>query len=171
MPSRATARRVRPSAVLALAVVIAASAPSPGRAQLFIGSHPEPGFAIGPLTLRASITEGTGPVGVDVLWSIVLPPGRSPASVAQDLYLLWPGEMAGDAPPGERDPALGRFIETQGFSVTAEGRLPLVAESLAEDGPAPREETQPGGAPFVTFVQTGGALGLSPPATLIKIPW
>jgi len=171
MSARAMARRLRPSAVLALAMGLAASAPAPGGAQLFIASREDPGFTIGPLTLRASVAEGTGPVTVDVLWSIVLPPGRSAAAAAQDMYVLWPGEMVGDATPGAPDPALGRYVEAQGFSVTAEGRLPLVAESLSEGGQGPREEMQPGGAPYVTFVQTGGALGLSPPATFIRIPW
>ena len=32
-------------------------------------------------------------------------------------------------------------------------------------------EPQAGGAPFVVFVQDGGALGLSSPATFIRIPW
>ena len=55
--------------------------------------------------------------------------------------------------------------------MTGEGRLPLIAQSLSEGGQGPKEEVQAGGAPYVTFVQTGGALGLSPPATFIRIPW
>ena len=105
MSARAMARRLRPSAVLVLAASFALIAPVPARAQLFIASRPDPGFTIGPLTLRANVTEGTGPVTVDVLWSIVLPPGRSAADAAQDVYLLWPGEVTGDATPGTADPA------------------------------------------------------------------
>ena len=42
----------------------------------------------------------------------------------------------------------------------------LLARGLADGA----TEVQATGAPFVTFVQTG-ALGLSPPATFIRIPW
>ena len=73
--------------------------------------------------------------------------------------------------PGTADPALTRYVEAQGFDVIGEGRLPLIAQSLSEGGQGPKEEVQAGGAPYVTFVQTGGALGLSPPATFIRIPW
>jgi hypothetical protein len=171
MSARAMAQHLRPTAVLALAAGLALSAPVPAPAQLFIASRPDPGFTIGPLTLRANVTEGTGPITVDVLWSIVLPPGRSAADAAQDIYLLWPGEVTSDATPGTADPALTRYVEAQGFDVIGEGRLPLIAESLSEGGQGPKEEVQAGGAPYVTFVQTGGVLGLSPPATFIRIPW
>src|SRR5437016_5383767 len=41
----------------------------------------------------------------------------------------------------------------------------------AADGRSVRE-TIPGGAPFVTFIRTtGGPMGISAPAALIKIPW
>jgi hypothetical protein len=140
-------------------------------AQIFIAARPDPGFAIGPLTIRATVTESSGPVTIDVLWSIVLPPDRSAAAVAQDLYLLWPGEVDGVAIPGKADPALVRYVEERGFDVVGESRLPLTALSLAEGGAGPPEEPQAGGAPSVIFVQSGGILGLSPPAALIRIPW
>ncbi|HYB69729.1 MAG TPA: hypothetical protein VEH80_03615 [Candidatus Bathyarchaeia archaeon] len=63
--------------------------------------------------------------------------------------------------------------------MTGEGRVPLLIRSLAEGGSAESSATStpgaspaapPSTAPFVTFVQTGG-LGLSPPATFIRIPW
>ena len=101
----------------------------------------------------------------------MLPPGRSAADAAQDVYLLWPGEVTGGPTPGAADPALARYVEAQGFDVIGEGRLPLIAQSLSEGGQGPKEEVQAGGAPYVTFVQTGGALGLSAPATFIRIPW
>jgi hypothetical protein len=46
----------------------------------------------------------------------------------------------------------------------------LSAQRLNERGRVPAE-AQPGGAPFVVFVQEDGALGLSASATLIRIPW
>jgi hypothetical protein len=171
MSARTVAQHLRGSAVLALAASLAMGAPVPASAQLFIASRPEPGFTIGPLTLRANVTAETGPVTVDVLWSVVLPPGRSAASAAQDVYLLWPGEVTAEPASEKADPALTRYVEEQGFDVIGEGRLPLIAQSLSEGGQGPKEEVQAGGAPYVTFVQTGGALGLSPPATFIRIPW
>jgi len=161
-----------PRAPLLLVVAgIALVAPTTARAQLFIASRPDPGFTVGPLTIRATVEERPGPVTVDVLWSLVVPPSRSAAEVAQDLYLLWPGEIQGEATLGKADPSLSRYVEVQGFDVVGEGRLPLMAESLSHGGTGSGQEAQGSGAPYVVFVQTGGALGLSPPATLIRVPW
>lgn len=151
-----------------LAGLLVLGAPGSARAQIFFSSRPNPDFTIGPLMIRASVAEETGPVEVQVLWSIVLPPRRSPEEVAQDLYLLWPGEIRGGTLGEKPDPGLARYVEALGFSVIDEGRVPLALQSLDES--APRVQV-PGGASFVTFVQTSGALGLSPPATWIRIPW
>jgi hypothetical protein len=120
--------------------------------------------------IRARVTEGARAVTVNVLWSLVIPTAARPADVAQDLYLLWPGEIQDGATPGPADPVLVSSVETRGFSIIGNGRLELFAQSLSEGGGAPAEP-QPAGATFVVFVQEGGALGLSPPATLIRIPW
>jgi hypothetical protein len=53
------------------------------------------------------------------------------------------------------------------------GRLALRARNLyarRRDGQSASEPIA-GGAPFVTFVREGGALGLSSPATWIRLPW
>jgi hypothetical protein len=150
-----------------LAVVALVLAPAPAWAQLFLASRPDPPFTIGPLMIRATVREGPGPVPVVVAWSLQLPANRRSADVAQDLFLLWPGEVSNDAPEQKPDVALARYVTDQGFDVIAEGRVRLVARSLGEEG---RTEAPSTGAPFVTFVQTG-ALGLSPPATFIRIPW
>ena len=76
--------------LLVLAVLAALLAPAPAGAQLFVASRPQPPFAIGPLMVRATVSEGTGPVPVVVSFSLQLPPNRTAADVAQDLYLLWP---------------------------------------------------------------------------------
>jgi len=159
--------------ILGMAFVLAAMPilfPSAVRAQVFIAARPVPGFAIGPLTLRASVAEGGGPVALDVLWSIVLPANRTASELAQDLYLLWPGEVRGEATPGKPDPVLARYVEERGFDIVGEGRLPLVALSLAE-GTGGAAEQPVGSATYVIFVQSGGTLGLSPPASFIRIPW
>mgnify|MGYP003694229339 CR=1 FL=1 len=82
---------------------LALSAPVPARGQLFIASRqirihdraPHP---------AGQCHGGDRSITVDVLWSIVLPPGRSAADAAQDVYLLWPGEVTGDPTPGRPIP-------------------------------------------------------------------
>ncbi len=138
-------------------------------AQLFFASRPDPAFTIGPLTIRARVTEDGDPmaVAVDVQWGLAVPASTRPDEIAQDLYLLWPGEVEGDSAADQRDPALAKYVEDRGFSVIGEGRLALHALSLTGGV----DEPEPGGAPFVVFVLEDGALGLSPPATLVRIPW
>ncbi len=158
-----------------LAVVALVLAPASARAQLFVASRPDPPFTIGPLMIRATVREGAGPVPVVVAWSLLLPPSQRPGDAAQDLFLLWPGEVVNDLPEPPRDAALARYVAEQGFDVIGEGRVRLVARNIgssggSDGGGAGSTEAPAGGAPFVTFVQTG-ALGLSPPATFIRIPW
>ena len=109
----------------------------------------------------------------DVLFSLVIPANRSAADLEQDLFLLWPGKVASVEGLGPADPELKRTVEQQGFEILEEGRLHLEARNLYQRGPDGRRlrEPIPGGAPFVTYVREGGALGLSPPATYIRIPW
>lgn len=149
-----------------LAVALCFLAPVPAQAQLFLASRPEPPFTIGPLMVNATVREEAGPIPVVVTWGLLLPPDRQAADVAQDIFLLWPGEIRNDAPTRKPDAALARYVTDRGFDVTAEGHVGLLARGLADGA----TEVQPAGAPFVTFVQTG-ALGLSPPATFIRIPW
>jgi len=153
-----------------LAALLVAS-PSAAEAQLFFASRPDPALEVGPLIVRAHVTPDLGPIEVHVLWSLELPQNRSTAGMEQDLYLLWPGEVGGTVAGQTADPALSRYVEARGFTVIGEGRLPLVAQSLYAVGSTARAEAVPGGAPFVIFVQDNAALGLSPPATWIRIPW
>jgi hypothetical protein len=151
--------------------LLVAGAPAPSAAQLFLASRPHPEFRIGPLFVRAGITPALGPVTLDVLWSLEIPPTRSALDVEQDLYLLWPGAVDGLRSDGPPDPALTRYVESRGFTALSEGRLPLFAESLyRRNGESPPEPVG-GGAPFVSFVQTSGPHGLTAPATFIRIPW
>ncbi len=154
-----------------LAALLLGGTPTPARAQLFLASRPHPEFMIGPLFVRASVTPLLGPVTVDVQWSVVIPPTRSARRVEQDLYLLWPGSVTGDPSAGPPDPALARYVGARGFTATDEGRLPLFAHGLSQMGNGLAPEPVAGGAPFVTFVRGGGPLGLTPPATYIRIPW
>src|SRR2546428_139673 len=78
-----------------LAALLIGVLPVPTGAQVFLGSRPHPEFEIGPLFVRASVTPALGPVTVDVLWSLEIPPTRSALELEQDLYILWPGEVDG----------------------------------------------------------------------------
>jgi hypothetical protein len=155
----------------ALASFLVASAPPAAHAQIFLASNPHPGFTVGPLFLRASVSPELGPVTVDILWSLVLPPGRSAAEVAQDLYLFWPGPVVGRETAGKPDPDLARYVEARGFTVIDEGQVALLAHGVRQMGRDVAADPPAGGAPFVTFVREGGPLGLTAPATYVRIPW
>jgi hypothetical protein len=161
----AQARRALLLAALVLLVVPAAAS-----AQVFIASIPDPTFAVGPLTIRATVTPALSPVDIEVRWSLDIDAGKSRAGIEQDIYLLWPGEVK--SPLGDKpgDKTLEKYVEARGFSVIGGGRLPLYAQNIYAEGveAAPKPV---GEAPYVTFVQDSHALGLSPPGTWIRIPW
>lgn len=156
--------RLRRVGLLLVAALVLA-APAPAGAQLFFSATPSPDLRIAPLTIRAAVTPARGPVQVRILFSVAAPTGAP----VPDLYLLWPGEVKGDPALGPLDAALAQEVTALRFDVVEEGRLPLRARHLTGEGAAAREPVK-GGAPYVTFVQTGGALGLSAPATWIRIP-
>src|SRR5438445_12808889 len=86
-----------------LAFLILGTAPRILHAQVFIASKPHPEFWIAPLFITANVrsqdlTRDPGPLTLTVSWSVAPPPNRDPASLARDLYLLWPSESGG--PPG-----------------------------------------------------------------------
>jgi hypothetical protein len=159
---------------LVVAAALAAAcgaAPAPGLAQVFLASRADPEFAIGPLFVRASVDPGLGPVAVDVLWSLAVPPTRSALGLEQDLYLLWPAEIRGD-PGAAADPTLAEYVRVRGFTVASEGRLPLLVEELYPPPGAGPAERLIGSAPFVAFRRVGLAgLGVQPAAALVRVPW
>jgi hypothetical protein len=163
---RSVCRAVLSGALATLAVAAIHVAAS---AQVFLASTSQPRFTIGPVFVRAAIDPRLGPVTIDVLWSLAVPPGAD--TDGQDLYLLWPGAVTGEPSLGKPDPTLVRFVEARGLGVTDEGRLPLAAERVQSLGGQPRWEPLAGGAPFVTFVRPGGPFGLTAPATYVRIPW
>ena len=154
-----------------LGALLLIAVPAAAEAQVFLASRPHPDFAVGPLFVRAAVSPALGPITVEILWGLVVPPTRSALEIEQDLYLLWPDAITGDPGLGAPEPALARFVTERGFDVVGEGRAALFAQALyqLEDGQPP--EPLPGGAPFVAFVRSGGPLGLSAPATLLRIPW
>ena len=158
-------------AAWALAAALLAALPAVADAQIFLGSRPHPGFEIGPVFIRASVGPSLGPTTVDVLFSLAIPPRRSIAELEGDVFLLWPGEVGRDEGPDAVDTVVGRHVTERGFSIIAAGRLPLFAQSLYQTGGKTVREEIKGGAPFVTFVRDGGALGLTSPVSYIRIPW
>jgi len=161
-----------PGRAWVLAALLSLAAPGAAHAQLFLASRPDPAFAIGPLFIQASVTPALGNVVVDVLFSVDVPASRSGADIEQDLLLLWPSAVVPDPNVGKPDPGLERYLGERGFSVIESGRLPLAARNLYRntDG-AGAAEPIAGGAPFATFVRDVGPLGLSSPATWVRIPW
>jgi hypothetical protein len=109
----------------ALAGLLSLAAPGAAHAQLFLASRPDPTFAIGPLFVQATVTPALGPIAVDVLFSVDVPPTRSGADVEQDLFLLWPGAVVPDPAIGKPDAALERYLTARGFSVVESGRAAM----------------------------------------------
>jgi hypothetical protein len=157
---------------LVLAALVVGAGASRADAQVFFAARSHPEFLIGPLLVRASIAPELDETVLDIQFSVVVPPGRQAADVGQDLHLLWPGSVEPVPDLGPPDPALKQWVEEHGFSVLEEGRLRLEARNLYQRGNDGRRlrERVPGGAVFATFVREG-ALGLTAPATLIRIPW
>jgi hypothetical protein len=154
---------------LLLGALLVAAFPAAPAAQVFIASRADPGFEIGPLFIRADVTARPGPVTVDILWSIAVPPGRTLRDGQQDLYLLWPGAILPDAALGAGEPTLDRLVEGRALDPIDGGRIAYAARNLYGADPG-RWEAIAGGAPFVTYVRSGG-MGLSAPASLVRIPW
>jgi hypothetical protein len=155
-----------------LAVLLLGGLPAAGDAQVFLASRSHPDFTVGPLYVRAAVTPEMGPVTVDIFWSLVVPPNKSAADVVDgDLFLLWPSAVTPAPNLGPPDAQLVSYVEQRGFTVIEEGRLELSARNLYETNRDKAVERIPGGAPFVTIVRQGGALGLTTPATYVRIPW
>src|SRR5262249_51886586 len=137
---------------LALAIVfVTVAMPALAQAQVFIASRPHPGFEIGPLFIRATVTPELGPVPIDVTWSVSVPANHTATDLEQDMTLLWPGALVHDG-KGERDAALVKYVSGHGFKVTDGGRVEMFA--INQFGP-PGQRRQPiaAGAHFVSFVR------------------
>ena len=153
-----------------LAALLSLAAPGAAHAQLFLASKPDPAFAIGPLFVQAAVTPAMGPVVVEVLFSVDVPPTKSAADIEQDLFLVWPSAVVADRAVGPPDPAVERYLTQRGFDVIDSGRVALAARNLYRSDNAAAEPIA-GGASFATFVRSNSALGLSAPATWVRIPW
>ncbi len=153
-----------------LGAVLLCGLPSASTAQVFMAPRPHPPFTIGPLYVRASVSPGVTDVPVDIFWSLVLPAGAPASDAEGDLLLLWPSALVPVSSLGQPDPAVARYVEERGFASIEEGRLEMSARQISASGDGTWQAI-PGGAPFATFVRQGGALGLTSPASYVRIPW
>jgi len=154
-----------------LVVVTLVSGPATAGAQVFLATRPNPEFKIGPVFIRATVDPSLGPVTVDVLWTLAVPPTRSALGLEQDLYLLWPAEIRGEE-QAAGDAKLADYVRSRGFTTIREGRLPLFVEHLYNRRGATPTDREAGTASFVTFRHLGlESLGVLPTASMIKIPW
>jgi hypothetical protein len=132
-------------------------APCDGVAQVFLATRPHPEFAIGPLLVVAGVRPDLGPVSVRVSFGLTLPPNGHLEDMQQDLYLLWPAEVADASAAGAPDPVLRAYVEQRGFAVVTEGRLALAVRDRAKLGtPAPSDplpESAPAQAGVGTLVK------------------
>jgi hypothetical protein len=154
--------------VLGIAVV-------PAHAQVFIAANARPEFWIAPLFVSASVksedvARRASAVTVTVSWSVAPPPNRTPAEIAQDLYLLWPGEVAGTVHRDGADPTLAQQVEGLGFTIKEHGVLPLSARNRSGMGTGAGVRLL-GEARFVTFARRESSARGARGATFIRIPW
>src|SRR2546429_484470 len=107
--------------VLALLTGVVPSA----SAQVFLAKDPNPQFRPAPLFVNHAMPrDPAGLVQVNLSWSLTSPAGRTPP-VDDDLYLLWPAEIAQPAADGAAEPELARYVESRGLHVQGSGRLLL----------------------------------------------
>src|SRR3954464_12988652 len=90
-----TMRSRRPRVLLgalALGALLALPAPVPG--QVFFGSQPKSGLVVTPLFIVAGVSPDADGVAIEVMFSVLIPPGKSALDLEQDVFLLWPGQIA-----------------------------------------------------------------------------
>jgi len=160
-------RELRRALLGALAAAIAL--PSVCAAQVFLASEPHPEFAVGPLFLIANVRPDRS-VTVNLSFSLTPQPGVSIAALRQDLFLLWPAEIAESTAPGPPDPGLARNLSEQ-FSIVGGGRLQLRARDRTLVGTGQLGDVLPEVASYVTVTRRGSLANQVSPVSYVKIPW
>src|SRR3954469_25906610 len=133
-----TMRSRRPRVLLgALALGALLALPAPASGQVFFGSQPKSGLVVTPLFIVAGVSPDAGGVAIEVMFSVLIPPGKSALDLEQDVYLLWPGQVVA-ASPGASGITLPPHVAAQ-VTTIGEGRLQLQAkrnyESTADSEP------------------------------------
>ena len=108
-------------------------AAAPAAAQIFLAAHPHPEFRVGPLFINAAVPRDLGVVRVNLSWSLTSPAGRTPPP-HDDLYLLWPMEIAEPTATGPADLELRPYVEARGLMVLGSGRLTLRSRDRSRIG-------------------------------------
>ena len=153
---------------LPLAIAFSLVAVMPVDAQVFLAASPHPQFSVGPLFVSASVPRDLGLVQMNVSWSLSVPSGHTPPD-GEDLFLLWPGEIAAPTTEGAADPALVRYVESRGLQVLGGGRLVLRGRDRSRIGTTNLGDALDVVAAYVTFIRPGSPqLGVG---SYIVIPW
>src|SRR6266581_1779966 len=143
--------------------------PSESSAQIFLASKPHPDFAVGPLFVIANVRPDLS-VTVNISFSLTLRPGAAHAAMEQDLFLLWPAEVAEPTAEGPADPALARGLHDH-LVVLSSGRLKLQSRDRTLVGTGQLGEALPEVASYVTVTRQGPLGSQVSPISYIKIPW
>jgi hypothetical protein len=143
--------------------------PPTASAQVLLASEPHPDFTVGPLFVIATVRPDRA-VTVNLSFSLTPRPGASRGAMEQDLFLLWPAEVAEATAPGPADPALGRSLSAK-FVVLNSGRLLLRSRDRTLVGTGQLGEVLPQVASYVTVTRAGSLAGQISPVSYIKIPW
>jgi len=159
---------IKSCTAIAAFLCAAMAIPPPGHGQVFLASQPHPEFTIGPLFVVASVSPGQPSVTVNLSWSLTTGPVTSKSDIAQDLFLLWPAEIAEATAPGAAEPQLVREVERRGLQVLSSGRLVLRSRDRLQLGTAALGEAVAVSPSFVNFTRPGTQAGV---VTYIKIPW
>ena len=171
-------RRGRLARAVPVALLVLGLGPTISSAQVFIASKPHPEFWIAPVLITANVErkhveDRPDPVTIQVSFSVAPPPARDPSEFAQDIFLLWPGELVGADGVDGADPALRQQVETAGFKVLVNGRVPFSARNRLQmgTGAGAAGRLDLGSAFFVTFARPEGLARGAKPVTYIRIPW
>jgi hypothetical protein len=143
--------------------------PSESSAQIFLASKPHPDFSVGPLFVIANVSPDLS-VTVNISFSLTLRPGADHAAMEQDLFLLWPAEVAESTVAGPADQALARDLHDN-LVVLSSGRLTLRSRDRTLVGTGQLGEALPEVASYVTVTRRGPLASQVGPVSYIKIPW
>ena len=148
---------------------LSVGAARPACAQVFFAKDPHPEFRVGPLFVNHAMPRDVGgTVQINLSWSLTSPAGRTPP-VNDDLYLLWPAELAASTATGNADPELAKYVNSRGLQVLGSGRLLLRTRDRSRIGTTNLGEPIEVVASYVTFIRAGAPqLGTG---SYIKIPW
>ena len=155
---------------LVAALALTGALTSEASAQIFLASKPHPDFAVGPLFVIVNVRPDLT-VTVNLSFSLTLRKGAARAAMEQDLFLLWPAEVAEPGAPGPADPILTREIHAAGLVVVRSGRLVLRSRDRTLVGTGQLGESLPEVASYVTVTRRGPLGSQVAPVSYIRIPW